>query len=226
MSTEDQLSQIKGFDKIKAFYDNNRRNVSIAAIALIVIAGGIYYYTNMLLPKKETQAQAELFPAERYFRMDSVDKALYGDGQTMGMIDIADQFGSTDAGKLANYYAGRLLMNRGEFEAAKEHLIKAKLKDNFLAAGAVILQGDCESELGNYENAAKLYMKAAEKRENDVTTPKALYKAAIAFEATAQFDKALKALKRIKDDYSESPNGENIDRFIAMVEAKIASQNN
>ena len=226
MSTEEQLSQIKGFDKIKAFYDNNRRNVSIAAIAVIVLAGGIYYYANMLLPKKEKQAQTELFAAERYYRMDSVDKALYGDGQHLGVIDIADQFGSTDAGKLANYYAGRMLMSNGEFEKAKAHLAKAKLSDNFLAASSIILQGDCESELGNYEDAAKLYMKAADKRDNDVTAPKGLYKAAIAFEATAQFDKALKALNRIKNDYSESPNAENIDRYIALIEAKIASQNN
>ncbi len=224
MSTEEQLTQIKGIDRIKAYYDNNRRTVSYAAIALIVIAAGIYYYSNSYLPKRENKAQSELFAAERYFRTDSVDKALYGDGQFMGMIDIADQFPNTKAGNLANYYTGRLLMNKGEYEEAIGYLKKAKLADNFLAASSIILRGDCHSELGDYEKAASVYMKAADKRKNDVTTPRALIKAAMAFEASGNFKAGLKALKRLKNDHFDSEPAQDVDRYIALMQARLASQ--
>lgn len=225
MSTEEQLTQIKGIDKLKEYYDNNRKTVSYAAIGLIVIAAAIYYYSNYHLPKREAKAQSELFAAERYFRTDSTELALYGDGQYLGMIDIADQYGSTNAGNMAKYYAGRMLMDRGEFEAAKEYLKGAKFSDYFIAASTLILIGDCHSELGDYEKAAKTYMKAANKRENDVTSPRALLKAAKAFEASNQFKAGLKALNQLKNDYFNTPPAREIDRYIALMEAKLAAQN-
>ena len=162
MSTEENLSQIKGFDKVQAFYTNNRKNVIIVGVVLILAAAGLYYYSNIMLPQKEEAAQAELFKAQQYFQQDSTEKALYGDGQALGFIDIADQYGSTKAGNLAHYYAGRLLMDKGEFDAALEHLGKTSFSDYFFAASVVILQGDCHSELGDYSKAAGLYEDAAE----------------------------------------------------------------
>ncbi len=224
MSTEEQLTQIKGIDKIKAYYDNNRKMVSYAAIGLIIVAAGIYYYSNYYLPKQESKAQSELFAAERYFRNDSTEKALYGDGQYLGMIDIADQFGSTDAGNMAKYYAGRMLIDKSEFEAALGYLKSAKLSDNFIAASSIILIGDCHSELGDYEKAAKTYMRAADKRDNDVTAPRALLKAATAYEATANYKAGLKALHRLKNDYFNTAPAQDVDRYIALMESRLASQ--
>jgi predicted negative regulator of RcsB-dependent stress response len=219
MSTEDQLSQIKGVDSIKAFYDNNRKNVSIAAVVIILIAVGIYYYSNYYKPGKEKKAHAALFTAERYFRSDSVNKALYGDGQELGVIDVADQYGGTKAGNLAKYYAGRMLLTQGKYEEALSFLKDASFSDQFLAASSIILVGDCHSELGDYEKAAKTYMKAAKKRSNDVTTPRALYKAALAYEASSNYGAALKALKQIQSDYYQAIPDDEITKYIAKIEA-------
>ena len=226
MSTEEQLAKIKGLDSITAFYDKNRKNVTIAAVAIIVIAAGIYYYSNYYKPSKEKEAQAALFSAERYFRNDSTEKALYGDGQNLGVIDVADQFGGTKAGNLARYYAGRMLLTKGEYDMAKGYLEDVKFSDHYLAASSIILLGDCYSELGDYEAAAKKYIKAANKRDNDVTTPRALHKAALAYEASGNYKGALKALNRIRDDYYVALPMDELNRYIAKIEALIYAENN
>ena len=44
------------------------------------------------------------------------------DDQYLGFIDIADDYSSTKAGKLANYYAGLSYLYLGEFENAIDYL--------------------------------------------------------------------------------------------------------
>ncbi len=65
------------------------------------------------------KAAAELiWKAEYYFEIDSLDHALNGDDQWPGFITIADDYGSTPSGNLANYYMGAIYMQKGEFEMA------------------------------------------------------------------------------------------------------------
>ncbi len=59
-----------------------------------------------------------MFTAEYYFEKDSVDLALFGDGESYGFMDIIDDYGSTSAGNLAKYYSGICYYNKGEYEDA------------------------------------------------------------------------------------------------------------
>ncbi|MEZ4738127.1 MAG: hypothetical protein R2818_01935 [Flavobacteriales bacterium] len=51
-----------------------------------------------------------IWKAEYYFEIDSLEKALNGDDQWPGFLTIADDFGSTPSGNLANYYLGTIYM--------------------------------------------------------------------------------------------------------------------
>ena len=50
MSTEEQIIDSKGIQSISEFYEKNKKNVSIAGIALIVLAAGIWYYKSIYTP--------------------------------------------------------------------------------------------------------------------------------------------------------------------------------
>jgi predicted negative regulator of RcsB-dependent stress response len=226
MSTEEQLSQIKGVNKITSFYDQNKKGITAAAVVIILLSVGIYYYTNFYKPGREEKAQAAIFMAQRYFQQDSTQKALYGDGINLGMMDVADQFGSTKAGNLAKLYAGRLLLTEGKYEDAKKYLSDVSLDDNFFAPGAKILLGDAYAELGDYKKAGDTYLKAAKMRDNDVTAPKALMKAALAYEASNEYNAAIEALDLMTSEHYDETKAEEVKRLRGRIEAEIYADKN
>ena len=170
------------------------------------------------------EAADSFFMAERYFGLDSMDKALIGDGVHLGMIDIADEFGSTKIGNQASYYAGRILLDQGKFEEALDYLNAASMDDEIMAAQVITLRGDCYSEMEDYEKAGKTYMNAASKRDNELTAPYALMKAGAAFEEAGSYDAAADAYGEIEESYPNSRQAEFVKALIARAEAKQASQ--
>ena len=93
MNTEEQTTENQGIESLIQFFEKHKKNAITAGIAMIVLAGVIYYYNDVYSPEQEMEAADSFFMAERYFGMDSLDKALMGDGVKLGMIDIADEFG-------------------------------------------------------------------------------------------------------------------------------------
>ncbi|HET9486191.1 MAG TPA: cytochrome C biosynthesis protein, partial [Chryseosolibacter sp.] len=73
--------------------------------AIVLLVGGFFGY-RYYKDSQEAEAQREMFQAIYYFEADSLDLALDGDGNNLGFISIIDDYGITDAAKLANYYAG------------------------------------------------------------------------------------------------------------------------
>ena len=220
MSNEEQISQVKGVESLKDFYENNKQNINIAAIAGILLLAGVWYYYKQYKPALEIEAADSLFMAERYYSDDSLNLALNGDGINLGMIDIAYEFGSTKVGNRASYFAGRILLEQGKFQEALDHLEDASFDDEFMAAQIITLQGDCYSELGEFAKAGDYYMKAAHKRSNELTGPNALLKAGEAYEEGGSFDDAIDAYEEIQEEYNKTPEAINIEAKIARVKAR------
>lgn len=224
MSTEEKVSQAQGVDSIKGFYDNNKKNINLAMIVVIAITAGAWYYIRQYKPALENDAQSAYFHAERYFQMDSLDQALNGDGINAGMLEIADEFGSTKVGNMAAFYAGRIYLKKGDYENALDQFESASFEDELMSAQVITLQGDCHSELGDFVKAADLYMKAANHRSNELTTPYALSKAGAAYEEAGKLSDALEAYERLRDDYSDKRDAAQVEAKIARVKAKIAAE--
>ncbi len=219
MSTEEQTVENKGIESLSQFLENNRQNVMIAGIALIVVAAGIYYYSNFYQPAFETEAGDSFFMAERYYGQDSLNQALNGDGMNLGMIAIADEYSGTKAGNQAAYYAGRILLDQGKFEEALDYLGDVSMDDEKMSAQVITLKGDCNSELEQYETAADLYIQAANSRTNELTTPYALLKAGMAYEEAGDPSEALEAYETLSANYAESQYAQKIEIRIAKAKA-------
>ena len=219
---EGKVVESKGFT-IVGFIEDNSKNLLYAGIALIVLAGAFYYYTSIYKPNKEAEANSALYKAENMFAIDSLDLAMNGDGEFLGLADVADQYSSTAAGARAKYYQGRALMTQGKYEEALEYLDGVSFDDEIVAALAICLKADCKAELDQVEEAADLYMAAANKRENKFTTPYSLSKAARAYGHIGDWEAALEALEIIKADYSETQFAQEIDKEIARARAAAKS---
>ena len=213
---------------IQLFYEKNKKMITYVGGGLVVLIAAVLYYKLMYLPEKENEASNEIFWAQNYFEVDSFNIALKGgvtvmspDGQKqiMGFEQIADEYSMTKSGSLANYCAGICYLRTGKFEQAIEFLQKYSGDDEMIAPIAVGAIGDANMELNKVDEAIKFYLKAAEKSNNNFTTPFYLKKAGFAYEQKSNFSEALALYVRIQKEYGKSNEGKEIERDIAKVKA-------
>ena len=151
----------------------------LGVIALLV---GGYFAFRYWQESQDDQAQKEMYQAVRYFEADSLELAMGGDGNNLGFKQIIEDYAMTDAGNLANFYAGAACLKQGKFPLAILYLEDFKSGDELVQARAYSLIGDANMEQKKYEEAAKYYDKAASHKPNKYFTPTYLMKAALAFE--------------------------------------------
>jgi tetratricopeptide (TPR) repeat protein len=217
---EENQSQDNQLFVLNEFYEKNKKSVLVGLGVIIVLFAGYFYYTKVHLPEKEETAQGELFMAQRYFGMDSLDLVLNGDGNALGAPEVADNYSGTPAGNLAAFYAGRTYMEKGQFEEALDYLDGVSFSDEIMSALVICLRGDCHAELGNYEKAASLYWEAAEQRDNKFTAPYSYIKAGRAYSEIENWDKAAEAYRIVVNEYPDYSSSLNIKKMMAFAEAK------
>lgn len=203
----------------ETWMERNPKTITGILVALVLIAGGYFGY-KYYKDNQEVEAQREMFQAVFYFEADSLELALNGDGNHLGFVDIIDEYGVTDAAKLANYYAGASYLKQGKYEVARLYLEDFKSSDLLVQARAYSLIGDTFMEEKNYEDAAKYYDKAANYKPNKYFSPGYLMKAALAFEKNNQNDKAIAAYDKIIEDYFESPEFQDARKYRARLETQ------
>jgi tetratricopeptide (TPR) repeat protein len=218
---EEQLKD--RYIKAEDFFQKNRKVLLIVGAVIVGLVGLGLAYKFAYLEPMEAEAKEELYIAQEYYAMDSVDVALNGvQGKFMGVVQVADEYGPTKAGKLASYMAGTIFMKKGEYQTAIDYLEDADFDDHTISSFATGLIGDAYVELGNLDKAVDYYMKAARKNNNNLTTPYYYKKAGLVYENLNEPADALKAYEAIKEDYEKSNEASDIDKFIHR--ARTASE--
>ncbi|MDX1627586.1 MAG: tetratricopeptide repeat protein [Fulvivirga sp.] len=189
--------------RTEEFVEKNKVLVFGVIIGVVLIVGGFFGY-NYYKNQQEQIAQSEMFQAIYYFEADSLDKALQGDGSNPGFITIAKEYNITDAGNLANYYAGLAYLKQGKYKPAILYLEDFSADDLLVQARAYSLIGDAHMELAQYDQAAEYYQKAAGYKPNEYFTPTYLMKAALAYEKANKPEQAKEAYQKIIEEYWQS----------------------
>lgn len=214
--TKDKIVVVEeALGKTEQFIEKNQKILTITVGILVVIILGYFGYKKFIFQPLERDAQSQIFMAEMYFEKDSLDKALYGDGNYLGFIDIIDEYSITKTANTAKYYAGICFLKKGDFESAIDYLSDFSVDDHIIAPMALGAIGDAYSELKNFEKAASFYNDAANIDKNGFTTPIFLFKAGLTYEIIEDYTNALKSYQRIKNDFNDSPEGRDIEKYIA-----------
>lgn len=198
------------------FLEENYKTL-LVILGVIVGIVGIVWLGRIYLNNRNAEAQSQMYMAERYLEMDSLNLALNGDGNYLGFLDIANDYKFTSAGNLALYGAGICHLHLGNYEEAIEFLEKYSKKDELISSLAVGATGDAYVELGDLAKGREKYIEAAEYAGNSFNTPLYLMKAAELYELENSYDEALSLYERIKNEYPESTEGSTIDKYIARV---------
>jgi len=153
--------------KAKDYWERNNKVITIVAVAIIVLVGGYFGYKNFIVKPKETKASDSMFKAEEYYRNDSVNLALNGDGQHPGFLTIIKKYGGTDAANLAKFYTGSCYLKLGDNNNAVKYLKDFSTKAKQIQARAYKLLADAYADLGKNADALDYYKKAAHHFETD-----------------------------------------------------------
>ena len=205
--------------KAERFIENNQKKL---AIIVGIIAGiiAIYVgYNKFYIDPLEEEAQSQIFVAEQYMEKDSLELALYGDGNYLGFIDIADEYGLTKTGKMANYYLGVIYFKKGEYETALEHLDDFTTDDEVLQTVAIGLKGDINVELEKYDDAISYYKKASERNPNKLVTPIYLLKLGLIYEELGEYKNAVDVYDNLKTKYNKTIEGRQAIKLHARANA-------
>jgi tetratricopeptide (TPR) repeat protein len=197
----------------------------VGAIAVVTVS--FLLYQKFIVEPKQLEAADEMFVAQQNFQkaidattgQDSLfNLALNGAEGKYGFIKIAEEYSGTDAGNLANYYAGIAYLNTGKNTEAITYLDKFSSDDMILSTLAQGAIGDAFAQKNQLKEALDYYKKAAEMNVNDLTTPRFLLKAGQTAFTLGQKADALKYFTEIKEKYESAPEARNIDGLIGMAQ--------
>lgn len=218
---EDTINVDEKIYEAEHYLQENKKSLSIILGAALAVVLGYFAYTYFWVKPQEEEAQKAIFPAQQYFKMDSVDLAINGNGKEKGFKQIAADFGSSKTGNLANYYLGCLYMKKAKYQDAIDALKKYDAEDDVTGALALGLIGDANMELGNKDEALTYYKKAVGYDNNEFTSPMFMKKAAFTYELQGDWKSALDMYKKIQSDYNSSTEGRDVVKYIARAEGMI-----
>ena len=194
---------IDPLDRAEDLFRNNIKLLGYITAAVLAVGAAVALFMYYRGTQNE-EAQKELFPAVYEFEADSLNKALKGNGNHLGLIQIADDFSGTDAATQAEFYIGAAYLKQGKFQEAIDHLEKFNAGDALVQARAYSLIGDAYSELNKTDEAISWYKKASEHQPNKQFTPVYLFKLGIAQEKAKDFAGAKETYSKIAENYPES----------------------
>ena len=202
----------------KSFFEKNKKAIVYGGCTLLAIIIAALLIHQFYIVPRNNKANESLFAAQELFMNGEYEKALNGDGQSMGFLAVADEFGSTKAGNLAHLYAGLCLAQTDKFQEAIDQLEKySGCGDDMVSPSVIGTIGNCYAELGQNEKAVEMLVKAAQKADNNTLSPLYLIQAGQIYESLNQNDKALDCYTEIKTKYQQSMQYTEVDKYIERV---------
>ena len=217
IKNENAEAVVEAVSKTEKFFQDNGKLISIICAAFVVACALVFCWFKFAYQPKVNEAQGQMAAAEQKFRAGDFELALNGDGNALGFVQIIDEYGKK-AGKAVYFYAGVCELQLGEWEQAIKYLESYKGKDTILAARATACIGDAYVGLEDYKKALGYFEKAAQ--ADNMYAAGYLLKAGAVAEALGENDKALSFYKKIKDQYPQSIEAYDVDKYIGRMEVK------
>jgi len=217
--------------KSEQWVEKNSKVLFMSLILVAAIIFGYLGYNKFIKGPKEIEAANELAYSKKFFDQaqantilnDSLYKlALEGADGKYGLLDIIDNYGSTNAGNLAKYMAGISYLRMDDYENAITQLGNFSTDDEIIGSQAIGNIGDAFADINQPEQALEYYEKAAKFKSDDFSSPLYLLKAGKTALELKDYKKAQALFTTIKEEYSKSDEAVDIDMYINR--AKLAQQ--
>lgn len=203
----------------KKFWTKNGKQLSLILGALVLVIGGYFLYKNYVQKPKEIEALDKSFKAEEFYKLDSFNLALNGDGVNPGFIKIAEKYSGTPTGNMANFYAGVSYLKLNQNEKAVKYLKEFSSSSKPVQQRAYKLLGDAYGDMGNGKEALEYYKKAARHFvEDQAASADALFSAAYLAQNVLNDPKeAITLYKELKEKFGRTQQGFEADKYLAQL---------
>ncbi len=193
------------------FFDDHRNAIIGVIIGIVVLAVAVIAW-RAWQANRSAEGQRLLGAILTEYEAGNWQTALDGTDTAPGLLEIADDYGSTATGEQATFFAADALYQTGDMDRALE-MFEDYDGDGLMAASAIGGQAAIAEDRGDAERAARLYEQAAAEYASPASTPGYLLDAARAHRAAGDTDAAQAALTRVLDEWETTP-----EQRIALVE--------
>ena len=203
-------------NKSEAFFLKYKKAIIYGVLAVIVVIAGVIVYKQYVSAPREDKASTALAKGQEYFQQDLYEKALNGDGAGYaGFVKVASDYSSTEAGNLANLYAGLCYAGLGKWNEAAKYLEEFDTKDDqMISPAAEGALGNAYAHLNQLDMAVSHLKNAAKNADNNSLSPTFLIQAGEILESQGKAAEALELYKEIKEKYVYSMQYQTIDKYI------------
>ena len=203
-------------NKSEAFFLKYKKAIIYGVLAVIVVIAGVIVYNQYVSAPREDKASTALAKGQGYFQQDLYEKALNGDGAGYaGFVKVAADYSSTDAGNLANLYAGLCYAGLGKWNEAAKYLEDFDTKDDqMISPAAEGALGNAYAHLNQLDKAVTHLKNAAKNADNNSLSPTFLIQAGEILESQGKAAEALELYKQVKEKYVYSMQYQTIDKYI------------
>lgn len=207
--------EVDPLERARGFWERYQKPIIGISAAIILIIGGWLAYKKFFKEPAEERAAEAIFKAEEYFKNDSLNLALNGDGANKGFLYIIKNYSGTKSANLAQFYAGNIFLKNGDYNNAVKYLKEFSTDSKQIQMIAYGRLGDAYSELKKNDDAVDFYKKAGHAfPEDEFNSSEFLFRAGYLLESLGKNKEAIDLYKEIKQKYPRTEKGFSIDKFI------------
>ncbi|MFA9289811.1 MAG: tetratricopeptide repeat protein [Solirubrobacteraceae bacterium] len=206
--------------KSEKFLEKNLKSISITLFSLLIAIGGYFAYVYLYKNKRNNKAMEEMTEAQKFFYQEDYKKALNGGGSYYGFEEIIEDFGGTNTGNVAKYYASISYYKLKKYDKSIELMKNFDSKgDNSLSSIKNGVIADAFVQINNYEEADSYYKKAINEVE-DLETLYVFYnkKAGVVAFKNNNKKEANLYFNSILEKFPNTQSKDEIEKFVALTE--------
>ena len=217
------------FDEVKAVPESAEqrnqfeRNKRIAGIGLLVVLLGVagFFFWKSSNEEKTAEGIRESQYAFAQYEQDSLQAALNGNAQFMGLEGIAEEYAGTPAGNQAQLLLAGVYLKQGDLQAGKKALQEANASGTLVEPSRLAGLAYAYEQEQDFAKAAETYEQAAGTQTNDITSPELLQHAARCYLQVPDTAQAITLYKRIYTEYPNSQPGQQAPKFVTFLGGSI-----
>ncbi len=196
--------------------EQNKKRIYTTVGIIVLLTVAAYFYINNRKSKNEA-AETQMSAVIGLYETGKYQDALNGDPSQNrpGFLSIADNYGGTESGESAKFYAANCYYNLNDYDNGLKYFEDYSGKNDILRASSLSGIGAIYEAKGDLKKAAEYFEKAAQVNKDVIINQENLFYAIRAYTQSGDKDNAKRVYQMLKLDYPKSKYIAETKRFEA-----------